>query len=914
MQDASTASRVRLFRGLLRQVGYRVRLLDCATGLLVSVALAGGVLGCGVAADHLLPGGMGSTARKVVRNGLLLAEAGLVLWVLAMLVRRLNLRWLARQVERDEPAMYNDLTTAVEFQERAGQPIAELLLGRACRELRDADAHAGLRTRGLRWAGIATAGSAVLMLVVWASVPRTFGVSILRLLGFSDAPAPSRTELLAVRPGEGEAVSAGREETFEATVRDPGREVLLEIRRGNSSEVLDGDAVAMEPLGPSPTYSGAEGFSATWLADLTERTVSFRVVTGDAAMPWRRVRVLPVPGVERVVARVDWPAYTGRARRKQTGGNVEGLDGSAVSLEARVNLPVERALLELAGGRSFVMAVGDDRRSLRTRFRLAGDDRYRIRYWPAEMADPAESAEFEIRSLRDRPPTVRWRDPVDAVDVRADQTLQLGGEARDDFGIRQVAWEIRNGQDGARRFVVRDGVPGRLVVEPRLSVVAGQLGQPGQTVRLRWLAWDHHASHGPSVSQDRVVRIRPGDLTPALASTNRPDPPEAEPILPTGSDGAGGQRQDRSERDDSPRSSDRRETPVESGDSDSTEPQDDGQASAVPGAGGSSSGEDASQPGGNEPSDPEESADGNGTSEPQPASTLAGGQQQEGNPTGSTDRSGQPGESSASCQADQGDPSRGQSGKARRSGQARPAESGPTGEDGSGSEGSEAPAGDGRSSGESDSSEAGGQSGPTGPAGPDAGQSGQAGQSAGRLGGGRSGLRGADSAGGRIPQSGGPVTHEAGPDDPKDPAELARQARVEQLESIGRALKQAERMLEPPPDQRDLLRDLGIDRVELGQFVKGFREDIDATLREAKRDAAGEGSAGQAGPLGSGEVRRDGASRAEAVSGTVRSEAQRADDVRSQPVRNVAPRYQEQLEAYFRSVSESSTSSPEDRP
>ena len=202
---------------------YIARRLAAATAdfkgvALTTFVLAAGVaamawLACGVVVEHwLVPGGLPRWARWTwLAAGLVAVAAAVVRWIVPLVRYRVNLVYAARAIERDNPALRNDLVNAVLVQanpDAAPPRVARSIGRRAARELAEVPAEGVIdRTTAVRlaYALAALVGAACLYEL---AAPKSLVVSAARLvvpwLGIS---APTRVRIEQPRlswrmPGE----------------------------------------------------------------------------------------------------------------------------------------------------------------------------------------------------------------------------------------------------------------------------------------------------------------------------------------------------------------------------------------------------------------------------------------------------------------------------------------------------------------------------------------------------------------------------------------------------------------------------------------------------------------------------------------------------------------------------------------
>jgi len=525
----------------LRRTKGRFRSLALGAAVLLMSATASLFLLAAVAADHVLPGGLGAPARMLLRWCLVLGELAIaVLLLVRPLVGRINNLYVARVIEKAHPEFRNDLTAALELSDDRGVNRGTLaaIKRRAAREVAEADVESSVATRSFRLSAVIFAVAAGAFGVYCLLAPKSVLVSIRRVLGDDRTPAPTRTRILAVGPEDGKVVVSGQPVTFTAEVLGRRGPVTLRISRDAGRTFLAADALEMAPRGRTP--SGSEAFVAHGRAPAGAGGIAaFEVGCGDARSGLRRLVVLPAPAVRDVEARFDWPAYTGRGVTVAGTGHVEALRaranapgaGTKVTIRATANFPVASASMIFAKSPPVIMTTQDE--TMTGEFEVTQTDSYRIAYRGDHEYLRGQSIPYSVKAIDDLPPEVRLTEPSVRIELPAGGLLRLAGEATDDFGLASVELVIRRA-DGRRSIgLARFSAPGAgsRAIEAVLPVE--RIGSAGELLQCSVEARDFRPPAGQvGRSKTFEVSIVAPERPAAIETSERSEASETQVEVP----------------------------------------------------------------------------------------------------------------------------------------------------------------------------------------------------------------------------------------------------------------------------------------------------------------------------------------------------------------------------------------------
>jgi tetratricopeptide (TPR) repeat protein len=270
----------------------------------------------------------------------------------------------------------------------------------------------------------------------------------------------------------------------------------------------DGRTLALTMLPESPSRRD----KLTTTIRRLEENVTYRVRANDAKSQTYNLSVHQRPAIAKIVQRVGMPDYTGRTAIERTGGSVEALAGSTVTLDVYASEPLSKAYLRRGEGEPVEMQLRTDDRGTAiasTSITVDRFDRYSLELTSA-LGFPSEPVQYDIVPVDDALPQVVIKQPVADMDVSIDATLDVEVQATDDFGVRELnLWRL----------------------PPAGDTVAASGEQP-QRVKVQ--AWTNDKRDGQTLTQTLRVSLAELGLSEeqpvilqASATDFRPDAPEA---------------------------------------------------------------------------------------------------------------------------------------------------------------------------------------------------------------------------------------------------------------------------------------------------------------------------------------------------------------------------------------------------
>jgi soluble cytochrome b562 len=199
------------------------------------------------------------------------------------------------------------------------------------------------------------------------------------------------------------------------------------------------------------------------------------------------------------------PAYTGLASVSVPEGNIEGLKGSTLRLDAVTTKDIVKADIIMDDGKKIPLKI--DGRKLQANFvlfqaqsyRILVEDSYGFRNTPIS---------YELRVKPDGFPTIDLLRPTEDLEINGDETLSLEYSARDDFGIGEIALITKVG-DREEKIGLQKEDAKRLILRDQYTWDLGKLGlRDGEEAVFFLQVFDNDTISGPKIGTSRSVRLK----------------------------------------------------------------------------------------------------------------------------------------------------------------------------------------------------------------------------------------------------------------------------------------------------------------------------------------------------------------------------------------------------------------------
>src|SRR5687767_8776911 len=431
---------------------------------------------------------------------------GLIFWTIIQLARRFSQEHAARYVEKKQPKLRNNLINSLQLYPQVANaqsttgfsaPMVLALLRTTRKEVSGLKLNDLLDTHRLKSSLRLFFLLAIPVLGMVLFNPSWLGQTFSLLTHPLDHMPPSETAIEVNPPGL--RVVRGAPVTIEATtsgVIPKTLDLIVWAGTNDRGELVGEEKLVMESLG--------EGKFRVKLAHL-KRTLRYRAVSGAFSSPTYSAEAVDPPEVGNVQLTVYPPAYTGLGATSSTSGNIEGVKGSNLRINAISTKDIVKAEILLGDGKRVPLKI--DGRKLQgnlvlfqsQQYQILVEDRHGFRNSPIS---------YDLKVKPDGFPTIDMLRPTEDLEINGDEILTLEYSARDDFGLAEVALSVKVGErqekirlqkDDARRLILRDQYRWDL---GRLAL------RDGEDALINLEVTDNDTVSGPKLGSSRSIRLR----------------------------------------------------------------------------------------------------------------------------------------------------------------------------------------------------------------------------------------------------------------------------------------------------------------------------------------------------------------------------------------------------------------------
>lgn len=436
--------------------------------LMTLMALAVGVIGYLLAFvvfdQWIIEGGFGYASRVALLIVVVLAVVGILSWrVVWPLLRHVHPLYAARVIEQSDPKLKSNLVNFVDVKlanAESAPVVLKSMQKRAAVELSHIDVEEAVDHRPLLRIAYVLLGVVIVSALYVALSPKDVFTSVRRaLLPTSPLAVATKTMITDVEPGDKD-VPARTRQLISAEVH--GEEAdLAQILFTTADHKYVDEPVKMrrETPGLSKFIGELNGENGKGLL----QSLTYRIVAGDARSTDFAIHVIQPPS-----ARVDevhyvFPKYTELTEKTASGGDIDGWEGTNVTVKATANMKVAAAQILLTDsddktekGEDISMQVTDGTQLSATwklEFRSDGTaPRYyhiRVRTENQKKDEiDSDPTQYTLRIRADRGPDVVVLDPTGDLTKPANAIIPLVVQAADpDFKVRSVILRGTRGGD-----------------------------------------------------------------------------------------------------------------------------------------------------------------------------------------------------------------------------------------------------------------------------------------------------------------------------------------------------------------------------------------------------------------------------------------------------------------------------------
>lgn len=477
-----------------------------------------------------------------------------------LLIRRVNPLFAARMIEQAKPEFKNSLVNCLELEKSADgipRPILDAVSYQAATHLDSVKDQQLVDRSGLIRVGFLLVAVVAAFVAYGLFSPKNPLQSIGRILApFADLAKPASVRISEIEPGDAD-VFFGERLDVTARIRglksDHTAHLVYSTDDGGQMDV----SIPMKPSELDPNVFSAR--LATGPAGI-ESSLHYSVIAGDGTSPRYRVSVRPAPVISVNRIEVVPPEYTRLPERTIEGqGEIQGIEGSRVTVHALANTAIDVAYIELLRKNTSPRST-DEYQVIRT-VEMQSDDRtaigsfvlalnssrsdsrythYQVRFKSEGGVRDRKPNVYPIRTIADLAPEIKFLQPVQTeLSVPVNHPLTLQVQASDlDFELSEIALVLDHVATDVldQRIVMADAQsmantpsqPGRPVVAKHTITPEAFSWKPGDEVLLFATAADNRISPfsgqpDPNISRTPNIKLK------ITGPSERSEPPSEQP-------------------------------------------------------------------------------------------------------------------------------------------------------------------------------------------------------------------------------------------------------------------------------------------------------------------------------------------------------------------------------------------------
>ncbi|MDZ4286976.1 MAG: hypothetical protein U0984_03405, partial [Prosthecobacter sp.] len=412
---------------------------------------------------------------------------------------------VARLVESAAPALRERMLAAVELAQGHGNDSAEFrarLQDQVAAEVGGLDLTRVLPGRSLRpWVGGILALVALTVGLSFNAALHVPGFLMRAVVPFANLARPSSVKITIVQPAPASTLApfASEDEVAAEITGLKDGATFIETQTA-------GGRVQRRELKP------AGGTRHEGLIVIGQTDLRYRLLAGDSITSWQNLTARARPRVTEFVKVIVPPAYSGLPEKKVTEdyGDIEALEGSTVKLSLKTNQRISQGELRFNVDQPNPPAPKPVQPGNDGALNVEMLVRPEIASWQMVLTSEEtgftneESSPWQISAIPDLPPVVQITEPVEQLELIADESVRLSGIASDDVGIAAVkmAHSINGAGWQEKELVGKSGA--EAVVQSLLPL--GPLNvKPGDTVILKLIAIDLKGQRAESTPVRTII-------------------------------------------------------------------------------------------------------------------------------------------------------------------------------------------------------------------------------------------------------------------------------------------------------------------------------------------------------------------------------------------------------------------------
>jgi hypothetical protein len=505
----------------IRRTRRSLKLLDLTAGVLtLLIGLLGFIL-VGALIDHwIVPGGL-SFAGRAILFGVMLAGVAWYGWrQFVPLLKPINPVYAAQTIERNSPTLKNSLLNLLLFRSHrsyVSPRVYHALEQQTAVKLSSAALDNSIDRSVLLRLGYVLLGVIAAAAIYAALSPKSIARSTARVLApWADLTAPSRVQIVDVKPGQA-SVARGERVEVSAEIHGLGEDEPVRLRYSTADGRTIDQSIRMER--PAPEARRLTATLPRGADTAVEQDLEYWIEAGDARTPKFKLSVFTRPTIVVQKIHYSFPAYTGLPSKETNHlGDIRGVEGTKVTVGAVANQPIKSAYVDFdADGSSHLpMQIDGDRAmvtfplELRDDRRTPAHPRYALRFTAVDGRKNADPPAYSIEVTPDYAPEVSITQPEEPEQVaRLGDVIPIGVEARDpDFGLKSVTI-VGKVDDGDESTVMEmiDGPEAGRVVATKMFTPADYGLKPGDVLEYWAVARDTRPEANIGASEHRRLKI-----------------------------------------------------------------------------------------------------------------------------------------------------------------------------------------------------------------------------------------------------------------------------------------------------------------------------------------------------------------------------------------------------------------------
>ena len=442
-----------------------VKRTDILTTLMaLGVGVVGYLLAFVVFDQWIIEGGFGYASRIVLLSIVAVVVTGTLAWrVVWPLLRQVHPLYAARVIEQSDPKLKSNLVNFVDVKlanAESAPTVLKSMQKRAAVELSHIDVEEAVDHRPLLRIAYVLLGVVIVAALYIFLSPKDVFVSVRRaLLPTSSIAVATKTTITDVDPGDKDVPARTRQMISAEVHGEEADQAQILFTTADHKYVDEPVKMRRESPGLSRFIGELNGENGKGLL----QSLTYRIIAGDARSVDYTINVIQPPSARVDEVQYAFPKYTELPEKTTSGGDIDGWEGTVVTIKAIANMKVASARIVLTDsdekgekGEEISMNVTDGTMLSGTwKLEFRGDGtapRYyhiRVRTENQKKDDiDSDPTQYALRIRPDQRPDVVLLDPTGDLTRPANAVIPLIVQASDpDFKVRSVILRGTRGGD-----------------------------------------------------------------------------------------------------------------------------------------------------------------------------------------------------------------------------------------------------------------------------------------------------------------------------------------------------------------------------------------------------------------------------------------------------------------------------------